>query len=291
MPIAALTETEFGLMQSYIEARCGIAIHPSKRYLVETRLAGLVARKGCSSFGEFHDLASSSPERQLVDDIIDAATTNETSWFRDGAPWLAFRDVILPEFGRLAAEKPGRRFRIWSAGCSTGQEPYSLAMLISEFCGRNGRGLITPDHFQIIGTDISSSALSIALAGKYDRISMRRGFSGEWESLRDKYFRREGRVSLLRERIKNLVAFKKFNLQRDFAQLGFFHVVFLRNVTIYFSDFFRRDVLERMMDVLIDPGYIFLGAAETPLDDSGRLRRHIYGRAFYYSEKCRRNCR
>ncbi len=286
MSLAMLTESEFGLIQTFIEDRCGIAIHPSKRYLIETRLAKLVAENGCGSFGEFYELASGSSDQQLVDDIIDAITTNETSWFRDGAPWLTFRDIILPEFECLAAENQDRHFRIWSAGCSTGQEPYSLAMLISEFCETGKRGSLTPDHFHILGTDISRSALTIARSGKYDRISMKRGFNDDSNHLKRKYFSKDEGAGTLHEKIKNRVSFKKFNLQQDFALLGLFHLVFIRNVTIYFSDTLKRDVLSRLENVLLDPGYVFFGAAETPLSNSGRLERLVHERTFYY-RKCR----
>ena len=288
MTSLTLTESEFGLMQKFIESRCGISIPFGKRYIIETRLAGLVASYGCSSFSEFYNMASNGHDHHLVEGIIDAVTTNETSWFRDSSPWKILRNNIFPIFEKMAIKSPGKRFRIWSAGCSTGQEPYSLAMLIMDYCENSGKNFVKPENFSILATDISGTALAIASTGRYDGISMKRGFTGEWRDFRKKYFTTEGNISVLDKRVRNLVSFRRFNLQNDFKSLGLFHAILMRNVTIYFSDSLRSDVIGRTHDILINPGLLFLGSAEIVPKNVHRFIRVDSGIGSYYRKIQRR---
>ena len=161
---AELSADDFRLMREYIRQHCAIDLSDEKAYLVNSRLSKLVAENGCKSFGEFHQRLASDTTTRLRDKVIDAMTTNETLWFRDTHPFTILREKLLPDFegqfrrGRKAA------LRIWSAACSTGQEPYSVAMTLHEY--HRAGGLIAPSQVQIVGTDISSSALFLARNGR-----------------------------------------------------------------------------------------------------------------------------
>ncbi len=274
---AQLSATEFDLFRNYIEQNCGISLSSEKKYLIETRLAGLLVESGSQSFTEFYRKLDASPGSRLRAQMIDAMTTNETLWFRDGSPWIALRDHIIPE---LEAKATGR-YRIWSAACSTGQEPYSMAMLIDHVSGMAGRRIM-PSQVGIVATDISSSALMVAQRGIYDRFSMNRGFTGEWGRFKTKYFNASGAVSTISPSIKSRVKFRQFNLQGSLASLGRFDVVFLRNVAIYFSEEFKRDLLNRIANILNPGGLLLLGSAETTHGYSDRFKTASLGRAIAY---------
>jgi chemotaxis protein methyltransferase CheR len=277
----SMTHEEYVQFRDYVERHCSIALGDDKKYLLEARLAGLVVESGCESFREFFARASTSVDPKLRDKIVDAVTTNETLWFRDGSPWELVRDKALPEFASLASTGKRVRFRIWSGACSTGQEPYSLAMLIDDFCKTPGCPL-TPEAFEIIATDISPSALFIAMAGRYDAISMKRGLSGDWERYRATYFDKKGIVSEVKDHIKKRVQFKRYNLQDSLAPLGVFDLVFLRNVAIYFSAPFKRDLFQRIHDVMGVGARLLVGSAESLTDYPHLFSPERHGRAFAY---------
>ena len=179
-------------------------------------------------------------------------TTNETSWFRDGYPFEILRTLILPE---LAAKRV-RGARIWSAACSSGQEPYSISIVIEEFL-RTRPGAL-PD-IQVVATDISSSVLAEAEAGRFDDMTLSRGIT---EEMKQRYFERDGACWRIRASVRRRVVFKKVNLKQSFAGLGRFHCIFCRNVLIYFSHEVKRDILQRLAESLYPGGYLFLGSSE-----------------------------
>lgn len=279
---AQLTQREFDLFRQYIEKNCGISLKDDKKYLVETRLAGLVHETGSNSFTDFYRKLDGAPSPKLRTQIIDAMTTNETLWFRDGSPWVAMRDHILPELERKS--RPGQRMRFWSAACSTGQEPYSIAMLIDHYSNLPGRRL-APSNVEIVATDISPSALMMAKNGRYDGISMRRGFTGEWQPFRDRYFDRKGTLRSIKDPLKSRVQFQQFNLQDSLSRLGRFDVVFLRNVAIYFSEAFKSDLFDRIAGILNPGGLLLLGTAETTHGYTRRFETVTMGRAIAYRVK------
>lgn len=276
---AQLNQTEFDLFRTYIEGNCGISLSADKKYLIETRLSSLLAESGATTFAEFYSKIGTAPGVKLRAQIIDAMTTNETLWFRDGSPWIALRDHILPEMEQKASA--GSRLRIWSAACSTGQEPYSMAMLIDEYASLATHRL-SATQVDITATDISNSALFIAQRGVYDRISMNRGFTGEWAGFKTKYFTPSGAVSTISPQIKSRVSFRQFNLQGSLSPLGRFDVVFLRNVAIYFSEAFKKDLFNRIANVLNPGGLLVLGSAETTHGYSERFKTASMGRAIAY---------
>jgi chemotaxis protein methyltransferase CheR len=254
----AITAVEFKLLRDLIEKSCGIALGDEKAYLIETRLVGLMTENGCEDYGSFYRLVSRAPDHQLRDKIVDAMTTNETLWFRDGHPFLILRDQLLPPLG--AELRAGNRFRIriWSGASSTGQEAYSIAMTIREFCAANPG--LRPDQFEILATDISPSALFLAKAARYDEAALGRGLSDE---RRARFFHPEGRVWVANDELKGMVTFRKFNLQDSLEPLGHFDIVFLRYVSIYFSDPLKRQIYQGIAGLLAPDGHLIISAVES----------------------------
>lgn len=280
-PSPAMTREEYVLFRDYIQRACSIALGEDKKYLLEARLAGLMSEHGCTSFSDFYRKAAVSTDAKLRDRIVDAITTNETLWFRDSSPWEVLRDHILPELAQQVAARQKTKIRVWSAACSTGQEPYSVAMLIDDLC-RNGTLGVAPSAFEIVATDISPSALFIAVAGRYDSISMRRGLTGEWERFRKVYFNRQGNVSEVSPELRERVQFRRFNLQDHFASLGRFDIVLLRNVAIYFSAEFKRELFLKIGRALVPGGCLLLGSAESLADQPTLFSMERHGKAYYY---------
>jgi chemotaxis protein methyltransferase CheR len=274
--MAKITDNEFNLLREYIREHCGIGLGDEKAYLIETRLSKLMALNGCESFGDFYRVVKGQTNGDLRDKIIDAMTTNETLWFRDKHPFTILKNVMFPTV--LKKIKPGEKVRIWSGASSTGQEPYSIAMTIHEYC-REHPG-VKPEQFEIMGTDISASALFIATAGRYDSFAMDRGMPPD---MRQRYMKEDGRVTCADDKLKKLVTFKKFNLQDSLAPLGRFDIVFLRYVAIYFSLEFKRELVERIARIVNDPGYLIVGAVESlrGVSDAFEISSHDGG--FYYT--------
>jgi chemotaxis protein methyltransferase CheR len=280
-----LTDIEFKALRDYIEKSCGIALGDEKAYLVENRLAGLLVETGCSSFGDLHRKAVAEPALGLRDKIVDAMTTNDTSWFRDGYPFEILETEIFKQFAQDLAAGRRTRVRIWCAASSTGQEPYSIAIKLQEFSRKVTTTLA--GSTEIIATDLSPSVLFLAVAGRYDQISISRGMPQE---IRDRYFTAVGKLWVLNEAVRKMVVFKKVNLQDNFTALGKFDLIFCRNVLIYFSDAFKRQLLSRFADSLNPGGIFFLGASESMSNYSDRFtminqNRHIY---YQLSKEARR---
>lgn len=280
MPTDTITPVEFKLLRDYIERHCGIVLGEEKAYLVETRLAGLLAETGCTDFGSFYRLASAESGTTLRDKIVDAMTTNETLWFRDGHPFQILREVLLPQFAEPLKTGARFRIRIWSAAASTGQEPYSIAITIQEFCRQNPG--LRPDQFEILASDISPSALFLARAGRYDSGALGRGMP---EDLRERYFHQEGQVWVLDEAVKRMVTLKKFNLQDPMEPLGRFDIVFCRYVTIYFSDPFKRQIYEGISRLTGQGGYLIISAVENMHAHGDLFEPMTHGSGTYYRSK------
>lgn len=256
----SLSHKEFELMQKYIEDQCGIQLGREKAYLIESRLSGILLESGLSSFEDFYHMLNSQKDPKVIERVIDAITTNETLWFRDQTPWLTLENVLLPEYIKQIREGKRKRVRIWSAGCSTGQEPYSTAICIDRYLSRRGIRDISPNQFEILGTDISHSVLDIAKAGKYDKIAIMRGLDTEY---RNKYFTNESGIWTLSREVRDRVKYRPFNLQNSFITLGEFDIVFCRYVTIYFSAELKKDIFQKIVGVLNkSQGVLFLGSSE-----------------------------
>ncbi|HBA84065.1 MAG TPA: chemotaxis protein CheR [Verrucomicrobia bacterium] len=274
-----ISQHEFDLFREFIQRHCGIHLGDDKTYLIESRLAHLVAEAGCQDFQEFYVKTKNDPTGELRDRIVDAITTNETLWFRDGKPWVALREAIIPGWVKELREGRKNKIRIWSAASSTGQEAYSLAMAIDMLLGPMPSPETLPASFEIVGTDISPSVLFLAIAGRYNQIEISRGLD---EYHRLKYFTKQGPIWILNEALRKRVTFKKFNLQDSLAPLGHFDLVLCRNVAIYFSDVFKRELFARIARALNPGGYLFVGAAESLTGHSTAFKMLEYKDAIYY---------
>ncbi|MNZ40329.1 Chemotaxis protein methyltransferase Cher2 [compost metagenome] len=246
---------DYELFRAFLEKTCGIVLGANKQYLVSSRLSRLMEQEGIKSLGELVQRIQGFAGGALRERVVDAMTTNETLWFRDTYPFEVLKNRILPE---MLKANPGQRLRIWSAACSSGQEPYSLSMAIDEF-ERSNLGQLRGGA-QIVATDLSGSMLVQAKAGEYDNLAMGRGLSSERQQ---RYFEQKapGRWAL-RPAIRSRVEFRALNLLDSYSLLGKFDMIFCRNVLIYFSVEAKRDILLRMHAALKPGGYLFLGASE-----------------------------
>lgn len=277
-----ISSKEFTLMQKYIRDECGINIGDDKAYLIESRLSGMLRELNCSNYGQLYNLISTRGDRDIAERVIDAITTNETLWFRDKTPWIIMEEILLPQYIHELRTGEKDKIRIWSAGCSTGQEPYSIAIAIYDYLERKGLKEKFLSKFEIIGTDISSTVLNIAKQGRYDNISIMRGLPIDY---RDKYFNNEGRVWVLDDDIINMVEFRKFNLQNSFVLLGKFDAIFCRYVMIYFSSEFKEKLVPKFSMALSRDGVFFIGSSEVFKDYRHYFEMREHAGGVYYQKK------
>lgn len=278
-----ITDRDYPRLKEYIETQCGIVLRDSQKYLVESRLSGLIREQGCGGFADFCNLILRNNTKELREKIVNAMTTNETLWFRDNYPWQSFKESLLPKWDQTINDG-GPPPRIWSAAASTGQEAYSMAMLIAEHCKTN-RSSVLQRQAKIIGTDISTAALYVAISGNYDGVSMLRGFTDQWLRYKTTYFTQRGRVWEINAAVKKMVQFQNFNLQNSFSPLGKFDLICLRNVIIYFSDEFKRSLFAKIEHSLTPGGYLLLGGSETPLRYTERFQNTKLGNSTFYRLK------
>lgn len=251
----SITYDEYQEFREFLESASGIALGDNKQYLVNSRLGGLVTEMGLSSMGELVGRVKSDTKSGLRERIVDAMTTNETLWFRDHFPFEILKSHILPELAALRT----RPARIWSAACSSGQEPYSMSMIIQEYLQTKPGSL--PRDVQIIATDISSSVLKDAKEGLYDAMALARGLS---EERKKRFFDNKGKGWQVKPEIRKRITFSEMNLmKKDYLALGKFDVIFCRNVLIYFSSELKREILKRFAQILEPGGYVCLGASES----------------------------
>ncbi|MBF0225423.1 MAG: protein-glutamate O-methyltransferase CheR [Desulfobacterales bacterium] len=257
-----ISDQEFALIRNFIHDQCGIYLGDNKKYLIETRLSGLATSSGCRTFGEFYlKLKNSSIVSKLRGDVVDAITTNETMWFRDQHPFRILEESIFPEYYEQIKNGKKKQINVWSAACSTGQEPYSIAMKTLDFFQglKNDKGF--PENVKILATDISNGVIKTAMAGRYDSIAMTRGITPK---IIDQYFTKNKNEWIIKDKVKNLITFKSLNInESSLALFGPFDIVFVRNVIIYFSDAIKKSLLYKVSRLLSPSGYLFLGTGET----------------------------
>ena len=252
-PLKDISVDEYNAFRLFLEQASGIVLGDNKHYLVTSRLAGLMTSFSVTSFSNL--MEQIKRDQKLKQKILDAMTTNETSWFRDSYPYDVLKEKILPE----AAKRRQPNYRIWSAACSTGQEPYSISMIMSEFLSSPFSGLAN-NSFQIVGTDISTAAMQLAKLGCYEGVSVNRGLSPERKK---RFFKETGSSWEIAPEVRSRVSFREMNLMQSYTFLGKFDVIFCRNVLIYFSQDLKKDILKRMTQVLNPQGYLILGGSES----------------------------
>ncbi len=241
----------------FLSSACGIILGDNKQYLVNSRLSGLMDEHGICSLTELVERLKGSPGSTLYVAVVDAMTTNETSWFRDAYPYEFLSQQLLPQ-----AEAANRALRIWSAASSSGQEPYSISIVVDEYLNNISSSL---RPVKIIATDISQTVLNEAKKGLFHQIALDRGISA---ARLNRYFESDGDLWAIKHEIKSRIDFREFNLLGSYGPLGKFDVVFCRNVLIYFSAEIKRDILRRIAGVLNPGGYLILGGAESMADYS-----------------------
>ncbi|MCD4651840.1 MAG: protein-glutamate O-methyltransferase CheR [Candidatus Cloacimonetes bacterium] len=272
---------EFLLLREYIQKECGIVLGDEKMQMIENHLAPLVIEHDCSSFKEFYTKARKDTTRRIRNQIIEAMTTHETLWFRDGKPWALLEDLILPKFISLLKQRRRERIRIWSAGAATGQEPYSIAILVYEALIGNLR--VNPESFDILATDISPSSLYVAISGRYDSISMARGMASRY---RDKYFREDDHVYEVSNKLRQLVSFKQFDLQHAFVKIPACDLILCRNVSNKFSPKEKRKLYNNIFNILGSDGFLILGSNEELIEYSDQFEKaESNGCTFYQPRK------
>lgn len=262
---------DFDLFQAVLKQRSGLVLTRDKAYLLESRLTPVARRWNMKDLGELAGAIRSHRDERLLRDVTEAMTTNESSFFRDGKPFELFRQVVLPAF--LKAREDTRRIRIWSAACSTGQEPYSLAMILHE-----EQAKLAGWSVEIVGTDLSTEVLDRARAGLYSQFEVQRGLP---ITHLVKYFRQQGDRWEIIPEIRRMVTYREFNLLNDLGALGTFDVVFCRNVLIYFDQPTKTRVLEAISRVMPPDGVLVLGGAETVLGITDRFKPMDNHRGLY----------
>jgi len=264
------TESEYVLFRQFLERSCGILLGDNKNYLIDSRLRKILKENNIGSLGELMREIDRAGASRLRQQVIDAMTTNETLWFRDRHPFEYLQSTVLPDLAR----NPGD-INIWCAACSTGQEPYSISICVEELRRRNYA--FSNKNVRILATDISSKVLDVAKRGLYEPLALKRGMSDERLDLHFKHDN-EGAWEINPE-IKRRIEFRPINLKDSFINIGKFHVVFCRNVLIYFSSELQRQIITNIHRVLHPGGILFLGGSETPkgLNDLFEIRYYTPG--------------
>lgn len=266
-----MTPQDFEYLRRLLKERSGLALAADKQYLLETRLLPVARRVGAANLSELVQKLRAPGAEKLATDVVEAMMTNETFFFRDKIPFELFRDTIMPALREARASR--RRIRIWCAAASSGQEPYSLAMILKEMSGS-----LAGWRVDILATDLSTEMLEKAKTGVYSQFEVQRGLPIHFLL---KYFTQVGDMWQIAADLRAMVEFRPLNLLHPFSHLGAFDVVFCRNVLIYFDQPTKMDVLARIARVTEPDGYLVLGAAETvvgltdvfkPCDD----RRGLY---------------
>jgi chemotaxis protein methyltransferase CheR len=259
---------DFDFVRKLVYENSAIALDDSKEYLIEARLAPIAQREGLPSVTELIRRLRGGGTH-LRDDVVAAVATNETTFFRDVHPFDALRDVIIPS---VVNANGRRRLAMWSAAASTGQEAYSMAMVVR-------------DHFPdlpqvtILGTDVAANVLARATAGRFPQLEVNRGLPAR---LLVKHFKRDGVAWQLSDEIRRMVTFRQLNLARPFHGVPAMDIVFLRNVLIYFDVATKTQVLQRVAQVLRPGGYLLLGGAETTYGISKSFERVHVGKTVFY---------
>jgi chemotaxis protein methyltransferase CheR len=270
-----LAERDFDYIRDLVRDRAAIVLEPGKEYLAVSRLDPVVRRAGLGSLSELVATLREDEDPALSEQVVDALTTNETTFFRDVYPFESLRTHVLPDL--IERKRLSRSLFIWSAGCSSGQEPYSLAMLIREdFPDLEGW------QVSILGTDVSVAMLERAHEGRYGQIEVNRGLPAH---LLVKYFRRVGVGWEIDGSIRGMVRFQHQNLVDPWPSLPPMDLVLMRNVMIYFDVATKQRILARVRDVLAPHGYLLLGTSETTLHLDDTFQRHAVGPTGWYRRK------
>jgi chemotaxis protein methyltransferase CheR len=269
---APLSPIAFETLAYLLKAKSGLMIGMDKLYLLETRLASIVKREKLADMNGLAERLRRPGSDALARDVVEAMTTNESFFFRDDKPFLHFRTQALPRL--VAARPPRSTLRVWSAASSSGQEAYSLAMIVAE-----SNAMLGGRKVEIVGTDIARDQLTRARDGVYSQFEVQRGLPVQ---MLMRYFKKDENNWRIADTIRAIAQFREFNLLSDLRSLGRFDIVFCRNVLIYFDQPTKARVLEAIATLMPPDGMLYLGGAETVLGITARFapmpnERGVYG--------------
>jgi chemotaxis protein methyltransferase CheR len=272
-----VTPLDYEYLRKLLKERSGLDLSADKHYLVESRLVPLARRVGLSGIPELVQRMKSAGADALIADVVEAMTTNETFFFRDKIPFDHMRETILPALTKARANR--RTLRIWSAASSTGQESYSIAMLLRE-AGQALAGW----RVEIVATDLAQSVLEKSKAGMFSQFEVQRGLPIQ---MLVKYFTQVGELWQLNADIRGMVQHRQLNLLQDFSHLGMFDVIFCRNVLIYFDQDTKAAIFERLAKQLEPDGMLMLGAAESVVGITDAFKPYPDRRGLYQPNPAR----
>ena len=269
-PISEIYPENYRFLQEHVYSQSGIVLEGDKHYLFESRLSPIVRQLGLASINDLCALLRATREIEVGRQVVEAMTTNETYFFRDPGHYDAIRSVLLPKLKE--DRRDYKRLRFWSAAASTGQEAYSLAMLLLQEA-------LSEWNIQILGTDFSAPVVERARSGKYQQIEVNRGLPA---ALLVKHFRRSGVDWQLSEPVRRMASFETIDLRQSMRALGPFDLVFCRNVMIYFDAETKKSILKELHGTLFRGGWLMLGGAETAFGVEELFDRETVGTAIVY---------
>ncbi len=276
-----ITPDGMNVIAKYVYDISGIRLDKSKAYLIEARLGGIADEVGCASYEELYKKALLDSTRVLRERIIDAISTNETLFFRDTGPFELLKHKVLPELIDLRTENSSgllpTSIRIWSAACSTGQEVFSIAIVLKELLP-----VLEKYNIKLLGTDISDAAVAQASYGQYNKFEIERGLG---KDTLEKFFTPNGEHWKIKDEIRSMANFKKLNLMLPFGALGKFDIIFCRNVAIYFSLEDRKKLFDGLADMLDTGGSLIIGSSESLTGISSRFEPLRHLRSVFYRLK------
>ena len=264
---------DFNFISTLIKTRSGLALTPDKAYLLESRLMPVARKHGHNGLEDLIGALKARNEENLIIEVVEAMTTNESFFFRDTKPFDLLRDEVLPPILEKRADR--KHLKIWCAAASSGQEPYSIAIVLKEMGAQ-----LAGWKIDMVGTDISNEILEKASNGKYSQFEVQRGMPIQ---LLLKYFDKKDETWEIKQEVRDMVKYRYFNLLDKLAPLGSFDIVFCRNVLIYFDPKTKGEVLEQIASLMPEDGMMFLGGAETVLGVTDKFqpvkgKRGVYAR-------------
>lgn len=273
---------EFVGIRQLIEEKSGIVLNDQNAHLLENRLASILNTFMLNNLEELYFKLCVEKDPEITHHVIEAITTNETFWFRDKALWVMMEDLLLPHYVDTLRNNESKKIRIWSAACSYGQEPYSIAMCIAGYLQNHAIEDVDISSFEILATDISNSALNTAKSAQYDTISISRGLEDSYKQL---HFKREGNGWKLNDAIRKEISFQHFNLIDGSYTRDMFDLILCRNVLIYFSESNKKQIYRKMAQALKSDGVLLIGSSELLDDDNQHFSREQYLNGIYYKKK------
>ncbi len=252
-----MQQGDFEYLRTFLKEQSGLMLSLDKGYLVESRLMPVARKRGLTGLDDLIGAMRAGSDEGLRVDVVEAMTTNESFCFRDIKPFESLREVVLPQIVEARKSSNATSLRIWSAACSSGQEPYTIAMILKE-----DPALLRGLPVEIVATDISMEIIAKAKAGRYTQFEAQRGLPVQFLV---KYFKQEGENWQIQDTIRQMITYRHINLLHDLSPLGHFDIVFCRNVLIYFDSETKSNILNRASAIMPEDGILYLGGAESVL--------------------------